>query len=254
MRILLCRLATVLIVTSCVFTFVLLIVVPVKNWIEISGWESHEATLENAEIVSTSHNTRDKRLSVIYRYRWKTETHKGYVTTPYHHSQGMPLDLQRELLKQFKAEADQKTLRAFVNPDDPTQSVLTRDFYPAWFVRNLYTLLLTLYFSFGVFCIVRLARESGTDSKTTTQDKYESPSWKFIAYFAGFFSLLSIPVLQMIIKNVREGDYGVLTFLMFPVASIGLWWLTRHAWVNRFDINRTSSSNQNVTELKQQSE
>lgn len=255
MRIFLGRLATVLIIAWCLFAFVILTVVPVQNWIETSGWESHEAILEQAEIVKTGPHSRDRRLSVKYRYSWNTETHEGYVTTPYHSSQSMPISLQHALLKQFKAEADQKTLRAFVNPDEPTDSVLTRDFYPDWYTRNIFYLVLTLYFSFGAFWVIQLLKETGTDIQIPTQEKYESPFWKFSAYFAGLFSLLSMAIIKMIITSMREGNYSVLAFLIFPAASILLWWLTRYAWVKRFDINQhTSPPTLSTKDLKQHSE
>jgi len=216
------------------------IVSPPLYYIKVANWQKTPVSLQRAEVVQTGQKSRDRKLIVQYRYVWGGTEYVNDRIAIYPKSVSIPKDLRQSLLMQFKEQAENENLNVFVNADNPHESVLVRDFFPAWYAANIYLLLLSIYWMFGFGWVINhfgsTAKNTGVDKSVNSEaHRKESPAWKFVAYFAGFFTLLGIGITLMIIRQVRLGDTGALFFLIFPAASLALWWLTWYVWRHRFE-------------------
>ncbi len=234
MRTVFYQLGTCLLAAFCLWAIATTMLRPVVNWSKASDWEGVPATLDRAEIIKTGHGSRDKKLLVSYHYQWGGVVYQNDRATVYPASISMPVKIQRSLLAQFKDQSEQNTIRAYVNPEEPAESALTRSFFPGWYAYLFYLLMVTLYFVYGAYWLLKLNATSEQE-RQIEGEQYESAAWKFVAYFAGMFSLFSAALVAIIMQYVSEGDYGVLAFLVFPAATIGLWWMVRYCWLHRFE-------------------
>lgn len=192
---------------------------PILKWSESASWESRPVKLDSAEYIRIGSKGSHK-LVVKYRYDWSGADYVNDRISIYPPSISIPKELQRNLLQKISDEGAAGTLRAHVNLDFPAEAVLIRDFYPDWYVDNIFRLSLTLYWLFGFGWVID--RYGSKKEPIPTR----SNQWKFIGYFAGFFTLIGIAAILMVVRNVGKGDYVSLVFLIFPAAAIALLWIT----------------------------
>ncbi len=232
---------------------------PVITWSKAASWESTVVQIDKTELERVKAGSSPSLyLTIQYSYEWNGVRYQNDSLDIYPNSLGRSIKKKQSLFAQYK---DQKTTEAFVNPADPQSSVLQRDFHANDFLNALFKQVLVLYFYLGLgWMFMALAfSESESESEgegkgeiesenekqervSETTARYESSAWKFVAYFAGMFSLISIRIIASTVSSVRAGDLGVLFFLVFPCAALALWWAVWYCWTRRFDLKTATAA------------
>jgi hypothetical protein len=215
-----------------------------STWMTVQHWAARPAELTHAELVGR-HGDDGTTYRVDARYKYEVAG-KTYESTRVAVHEGADnigsynYDRGRELERLHKAR---RPVTCFVNPDDPSDAILYRDFRPGFF---LFKSLFALVFSgvgfgliYGGFWSIGHARRTAA-----LQQRYPDEPWKWneawrtgrikssagaaawaVGMFATLWNVISWPVFIGIILQGKLEFGPVLLVVLFPLVGIILgWW------------------------------
>jgi hypothetical protein len=210
------------------------------SWADAQSWEQVPATLLEVQLITQGGDTDTYRVEATYEYRWRGET---YVSDrvwyqamadnigSFHH------DAELELRAYLDAG---RPFPAWVNPDDPSESVLFREM--RWLLM-LFEAAFGLIFGGVGFGLIAAALWGSRRQREQERRQEELPGepWRWreewssgriaagsgaerwaALLFATFWNLMSWPVVLAVPRELAEGDRLVLIALIFPAVGVGL--------------------------------
>ena len=204
-------------------------------------WEKVPADIQQADLhaqrSNDSQSTPAYTLKVRYAYQWEGESYIGTKLTPYESGGASSAFYQRvhEKLEEYRTRNE--TFRCYVNPQDPTQSVLYRVLTIRAVGANFFFTVVFGCLSFSF--ITRAYNRRRTHKKEMLRQQYPDSPWcwkkewcagviplqknrKWIKTLivAILWSLGSIPMLSLILRELQRGDTLILVLLIFPGISV----------------------------------
>ena len=206
-----------------------------KSWVEVPAF----ITQTNLEVNSDSDSTSYKA-TATYTYTYNDKLYTGNKVTMHSGSDNIGSFQENTYAKLTKHKESGEPFRCYVNPDNPSKSILYRK--PRWEKLGFYLIFVFAFggFGYGMFIAALLGiGKKRKEDKLAEIYPREPWLWKehwkegiiksqnnaqlFISLlFAFSFSIASIPILMAIPDELKKGNKPILIALIFPIASIGL--------------------------------
>tara|TARA_R110001592_G_scaffold99251_2_gene282926 strand:+ start:58 stop:1260 length:1203 start_codon:yes stop_codon:yes gene_type:complete len=184
--------------------FIMLSAIPLSNWYGAQSWETVPCTIESSEV--NSHSSSDGTtysVRIRYTYAWGNATFTG---DQYNFFSGSSSGRsgKEAIVSQYPAGQER---RCYVNPDDPNEAVLNRDFSFGYLIGTFGLLFVTIALGM-LFIRMRGPRDRGISSagKTVAQPQQT---------FAPHEESLSL-------KAAQSGLFTMLFFLFFGLVWNGV--------------------------------
>ena len=196
-----------------------------------SDWVQVPATLESVSL-KTHRGDDSYTYSVSASYRYSVNGHSYYNTrVGYDTGSDNIGDYHDDLVWRLERARDAGTLRAWVNPDDPSESQLVRDL--RW---NKIGFMLLFGFIFAVIGLAimlspRLANRKKAASGELIYSNEKNSFWVW-AFMAFMFIGISLPPTLAVPSELGKGNWPILAALLFPLAGS---WMGYMAWKARRD-------------------
>lgn len=212
----------------------------IGQWVDARGWEQVPATLLDVDLVVNSGDADTYRATASYEYSWQGATYRSDRVWFHGMSDNIGSFHQaaaRELQAHLEAG---EPFPAWVNPDEPTESVLYRDL--RWPLLLFVALFGLIFGAVGFGMLVAALRGSRAEQKRDAlHDRHPEEPWRWredwatgriragtraelvaSTIFAILWNLLSWPVVFAIPEELADGDRLILIALIFPAVGIGL--------------------------------
>lgn len=201
-------------------------VIPVAKYMESGSWERAPATVLSSNLNShRSDGSTTYNVSGSYRYRYNGVEYTSNQVSQYSGSDNFGDYWQQLHRRLSRARANNRTILAWVNPDDPAEAYLDRTF--RWG-----SVIFGLVFG-GIFALVGgglmfLMRRGSKDPAMVSETGFytsreKSGHWLMVG-FGAVFILLPSPAYLEVWKEVSRGDYMILVVLLFPLVGAGIAW------------------------------
>ena len=208
---------------------------PLFHYWQSGSWDRVPATVLSSTLNShRSDGSTTYSVDARYRYTYNGQTFTSDTVSQYGGSDNFD-DYWQRLGSQLKAARQQnRTVSAWVNPDNPGQAYLD---------RTLRWGSLVFGFAFGgVFALVggglmvlfsRGSKEKSAVSETGLYTSQQKSGHWFMIGFGAIFVLLPSPAYLEVWERVSRGDYAILMVLLFPAVGVGValgGWKMRRAY------------------------
>jgi Protein of unknown function (DUF3592) len=217
----------------------------------MQGWPTVPATIQSVELQSAGQSA--KRVVASYTYMVDGKQYTGHRVSLYGPDNlgSFYEDVSSELHGYF---ARREPYPAHVNPKDPRDSVLKPVL--RWTAIGFYLVFTVLFGGFGwALIIASIARLVRAHNEAVLMDQFPKEPWKWRVEWlkpaikssqgidaiteiciAIFWNAATFPVLLVIPREVANGRYLALTFLVIPLIGIGLvgWAFVALARATRF--------------------
>lgn len=217
------------------------------QWFRMQSWQPVQAELLEAELeYHRGDDSTTYEVVARYRYPFKGvdyENDRVAIAGGADNIGSFHKNVHSRLAKQLR---EGQTVTAWVNPNDPQQALLNRQF--RWELVGFRSLFAVVFGGVGLGLIFaeRYGRRSAAKSNALQAAHPHSPwMWRddwangevlcnskgmmiFIIGFAAFWNAISLPVLFVVPEALKKQEYGVLAALIFPLIGLGLaTWATR---------------------------
>lgn len=197
-----------------------------------AGWQPVPTVLERVAL--RSHQGDDGTTYSVeadYRYSYGGRDYRGH-RVGYDWGSDNITDYHRDLVRRLERARAQGQARVWVNPDNPSESVLVREL--RWAKLGFMTLFGGLFSAAGLF-ILRLGRiRTATEAMARGEPILSSERhghWLF-GFMALMFLGLSLPGVLAIPSELRQDNWPILAVLLFPLVGGWLAWLGWRSWRN----------------------
>lgn len=213
----------------------------ISQLIKLQEWEVVPGRVETVELQVTSGETDTYSVQARYRYNYDGKEHVSSQVSPYL-SDNIG-DFHKSTYERLKKHRDdQSPVDVYVNPDAPEDSMLVREF--RW-AMLLFLLAFALVFNIVGFGLLAWGVKVGKDARAlaTLKARYPRQPWLhradwvagnitsdskatalMIGVIALFWNAISTPICFMLAPELRDGNYAVLLFALFPLVGVGLMW------------------------------
>ncbi|MCK7545090.1 DUF3592 domain-containing protein [Marinobacter bryozoorum] len=198
-----------------------------------SGWERVPAQLEYARLTSNrvadsgTTNAVDARYHYVYEGRPYAGRRVGYDRGSDNISR-----YNERLVSRLERAQSRGSLKAWVNPDAPSESYLVREL--RWKKMGFMAAFGAIFSGAGVFLVWTGVREpSAASTGTGPIASTEKQSYWLQGFLSFAFLAVGYPAYAAMPAQLAEGNWYVLFFLLFPV--VGFWlgytaWKTWRGW------------------------
>ena len=210
-------------------------------WNQVQDWIETSAHILNVDLISQrGDDSTTYRVEALYEYHFRSGTFTSQRVGLSGGSDNVGSFHQDVHAELSRYQRSGKPFRCYVNPENPDQAILYRK--PRWGLLSL-KLVFALAFGGVGFGLIAAARYGGRKLKAEQRLKQMHPDqpwrWKqewvegrinasaktrmIVSWvFAGFWNLISIPLLFIIPEEARSGNSLALIGLLFPVVGVGL--------------------------------
>lgn len=141
-----------------------MVAVSVRDWQRSRSWVEAQAEIISADLKSNTttgpHGRTGSSLKLVVEYRYQLpfaeETFQSHGVSPFNRIEFFDSDTRDESARLREAQRDGETVTCYVNPDNPSEAFLNRDF--RWGAFLLPSAVALLFCGVGVL-IVRSARD-----------------------------------------------------------------------------------------------
>lgn len=225
---------------------------------EMQSWKELSATLLSLELeMNQSDDSTTHRIRARYRYADEGRTHESERVAIYSFADNIGdfhVDLYAELKRAFDND---RQVTAYVDPDDFTKSVLSRD--PRWGLTALLAIFGLVFAGAGVAVTLgTLFSKRQQSEKSDKQNLHPEEPWRWredwhngvvqsagsanvfaSIVFTAVWLMVSSPASFLVPAEVRDGNYLALIALAFPIVGLLLIIRTYNEWVRarRFGVS-----------------
>ncbi len=212
------------------------------GWIETRGWEPTPARITHADLeVSHGDDSTTYKAVARYEYEWQGTRFTGDRVSHHFGSDNVGSFHEDAYAKLSRHRSSGEPFTCFVNPDDPSESILYRRL--RWGLFALMALFSTLFTGAGVgIVILGIYSVRKTEAQEALEETHPNDPWlwktdwqdgkikstgkaQFILplVMATFWNLISAPLAFLIPREVLENDNKLaLIGLLFPIVGVGL--------------------------------
>ncbi len=216
------------------------------GWRSAQSWVERPCWIDRAELKEQSDDGTTYQAVADYRYEFDNRPFNGsrvWLGSGFDNVGNFHRRVHRELQKH---QTQGRPFRCFVNPSDPSVSVLYRDLRGEMLLFELAFVL--TFGGVGVGGLVGLAfvsrktkrmnsaREINPsepwtwDAATADGRLLPKPNWIAIAAFTFIWNSISWPIASLFLWNEFQGGPSIIWFLLlFPLVGLGMLWLTFRA-------------------------
>lgn len=209
------------------------------EWVDMQGWESVQAQVLSGGYSTHSGDDSDTYEAYgVYEYSYHGREYKNDRVMIGSGSDNVG-DFQQDLGRKLeRAAAQQVSVDAYVNPDNPSEAVISRDI--RWGMIGFKSIFMIVFGGFGLGAFVVLLR--APKEKDLTLPIYKESPWLanddwqggeirsnaksamyFMWGFTIFWNVICAPLSFLLYDEVREkGNYPALIGLLFPLVGMGL--------------------------------
>ncbi|MZR62413.1 DUF3592 domain-containing protein [Alcanivorax sp. DP30] len=201
-------------------------VIPVAKYMESGSWERAPATVLSSNLNShRSDGSTTYNVSGSYRYRYNGVEYTSNQVSQYSGSDNFGDYWQQLHRKLSRARANNRTILAWVNPDDPAEAYLDRTFRWGSVIFGLvFGGIFALVGGGVMFLMRRGSKDPAMVSETGFYSSREKSGHWLMVGFGAVFILLPSPAYLEVWKEVSRGDYMILVVLLFPLVGAGIAW------------------------------
>lgn len=209
---------------------------------QASNWQPVEATILQVEqVISRGDDSTTYGVNGSYRYQYRGQTYTSSQLN-FHSGTDNIGSYQQDFYRKLKRVKDnQRTITAYVNPDNPNEAVIDKSI--RWGMLGFQSIFLFVFGGAGLAIIIfgRYAKKKASKEQELQQLFPEEPwNWKdewqtnrfkaatgtgfkVLLGFAILWNLIAIPSAVMaMIEFFKTFDYPILFVLLFPLVGIGL--------------------------------
>lgn len=166
-----------------------------------------------------------KRLGVSYRYNYQGEFYNSDNVSLSSGSDNVGTYWQ-DLDRKLRTDQTNNSAQAWVNPNNPSQSVLDRTF--RWAQVAFGALFLLMFGGFGLGMSWFALRKTKTEAEQLDLARVDGISsnqkfgfW-FLFWFASIFLLMGSFAFAMVLPDIINGDYAALFTSLFVIVGAGI--------------------------------
>lgn len=202
------------------------------HW-QSASWDKHPVVLESVDLQVSRNDGTTYRVVADYHYEYNGQHYRGDRVSYDQSSDNIGDYHQRTHRSLERTLSRGGRVMAWVNPDDPSQSLLRRDLRPK---KMLFSGLFGLIFAFvggGMIAINRRKSPLQKDQQGEVSIRSGQQSAYRMLLFIGVVCLaLSLPGTLAIPEEIGKGNWAILLVLIF--VAVGLWmlFLAWKAWRN----------------------
>jgi len=208
---------------------------------EMKNWQQVPAEIINVELItSTSDDTTTHSINVVYQYQVSGNKYKG--TRVNISGGGESGSYYPTLYKKVKShKSSGETYRCFVNPNNPSESILNKNLRVVDFI--IFPAISILFggvgiglFIFGIISVKQTKLYINLQEQNPDKPWLHKPEWTagkikssnkkstyFALFFALFWNLISWPIaISFIPEILKEKNYVFLFVFLFPLVGLGL--------------------------------
>lgn len=202
-----------------------------QHW-QSQDWQAVPAQLDHLELEShAGDDSTTYSISASYRYRYQGREYYG-TRVGYDWGSDNVGNYHSRTVSQLRTDQARGQLRAWVNPDAPQESYLSREL--RW-KKLLFGVIFGLIFAVAGAAVMLMPRLKARAQPTVTGEAVQIDSnerrgywlWVFMSFM---FIGISSPVMLAIPDEINKGNWAVLIALIFPVAGV---WMGFMAWKQR---------------------
>lgn len=193
-----------------------------------ADWRQVPATLESVNIRSnTGSDSTTYSVEAAYRYQYSGRNYYG-SRVGYDRGSDNISDYHHELVSRLRHASNRGTLRAWVNPDSPSESYLVREL--RWEKMLFMTIFGTVFGGVGLFVMFMGRKKAAlaTVAGGPIHSSEKHGAWLF-GFMAFMFLGISLPGVLAIPDELGKDNWPILAVLLFPLAGF---WLAYMAWKN----------------------
>jgi hypothetical protein len=197
----------------------------------LATWQETTAQVIRVTLEETTSGSSDASLiSAQYRYEFAGKSYEGTrVGTVDSGGLGLELSTRSETLVQHRDS--KQPVPCFVNPNTASEAVLYTA--PVW-DRCVFFAIFVLVFGgvglAGYISLIVIALRTPHSSTDETVIGSENRSAVFGMWaVAALWNCISSPVLLVLARELRKGNYAILLALLFPLVGLWLLWRALHA-------------------------
>ncbi len=227
------------------------------GWVEVLGWREVPARIHSVELIEHVDDSVTYRVEANYEYHFLGETYQSdqvALSESADNIGSFHQDKYRELARYQESGA---LFRCFVDPDEPSESILYRDL--RWGLLALEMVFALVFGGVGFGLIIGavigqriVAKEEHLKAAHPDEPWLWDPSWADgrirggskakaigITIFATFWNLISLPPVFLIWEEYAEGNTLVLLVLLFPLVGILMAIAAIRLWMRYFKFSQS---------------
>ncbi|MFO7527336.1 MAG: DUF3592 domain-containing protein [Marinobacter sp.] len=193
-----------------------------------ADWRQVPVTLESVNVRSnTGSDSTTYSVEAGYRYQYSGRNYYG-SRVGYDRGSDNISDYHHELVSRLRHASNRGALRAWVNPDSPSESYLVREL--RWEKMLFMTIFGTVFGGVGLF-VMFMGRKKAAVAAIAGGPIHSSEKhgfWLF-GFMAFMFLGISLPAVLAIPDELDKENWPILVTLLFPLAGL---WLAYIAWKN----------------------
>ncbi|ACV26031.1 DUF3592 domain-containing protein [Kangiella koreensis] len=209
---------------------------------EARGWQPVEATITHVEqVISRGDDSTTYGVNGSFQYQYQGQSYTSSQLNFYTGTDNIGSYQQDFYYKLSRVKDNQKTITAYVNPDNPNEAVIDKSI--RWGMLGFQSIFLIVFggVGLGIMLFGRFAKKKAVKEQELQQlfpdepwnwkDEWQTnrfkantgTGFKVLLGFAIFWNLIAIPASVMaMIEFFKTFDYPILFVLLFPLVGIGL--------------------------------
>ena len=195
------------------------------QYISTKDWVLVPAQIASVDLKVNSGESTTYRVEANYRYNYQGESYNSDNVSLSSGSDNVGTYWQ-DLDRKLRTDQTNNSAQAWVNPNNPAESVLDRTF--RWAQVAFGVLFLLMFGGFGLGMSWLALRKTKTEAEQLELARADGISsnqkfgfW-FLFWFASIFLLMGSFAFAMVLPDIINGDYAALFTLLFVIVGAGI--------------------------------